>query len=95
MRPRVPASVQKNPTSQLDHDVWRQMAGQLALQGLGRDDRPGHPAGVVAAGRLDLDHVGAEVGEQPAHLRRAQHRALDDPHPGQRPRDRHIHPRSA
>ena len=42
------------------------------------DDRPGHLADVVAGGRLDLDDVGAEVGERRGDRARSEHRALDD-----------------
>ena len=36
------------------------------------DDRPGHAADVVALGRLDLDDVGAEVGEKGRELAGAE-----------------------
>ena len=42
------------------------------------DDRPRHLADVVARGRLDLDHVGAEVGQGGRDGAGPEHRALDD-----------------
>jgi hypothetical protein len=36
------------------------------------DDRPGHAADVVALGRLDLDDVGAKVGEKGRELAGAE-----------------------
>jgi hypothetical protein len=48
------------------------------------DDGPGHPPHVVAARRLDLDHLGAEVRQVGRDRGRAEHRALHDAHPGQR-----------
>ena len=42
------------------------------------DDGPGHLADVVARGRLDLDDVGAEVGQVGGDGARSEHRALDD-----------------
>src|SRR5437667_189395 len=47
------------------------------------DDGPGHAADVVALRRLDLDDVGAEVGQMGRDLARSEQRALDDPHPVQ------------
>ena len=42
-------------------------------------------AGDVALGRLDLDHLGAHVGQQQAAIRAGQHVAdLDDPDAGER-----------
>ena len=41
------------------------------------DDRPAHLAHVVAAGRLDLEHIGAEVGEQGTQRARPQQRGVE------------------
>ena len=49
------------------------------------DDGPGHLADVVARGRLDLDHVGAQVGQKRAQMARPEQARLDHPHPGQQP----------
>jgi hypothetical protein len=43
-------------------------------------DRPRHLAHVVAARRLDLDHVGAEVDEVPTERARPEHRQVEHPH---------------
>jgi hypothetical protein len=48
------------------------------------DDRPGHLAAVVTLRRLDLDDVGAEVGEIRGERPRAEHRDLDDAQAGER-----------
>src|SRR4030095_12764675 len=40
-------------------------------------DRPGHLADVVAGGRLDLDHFGAEIGEVGGDGAGTEERALD------------------
>lgn len=42
-------------------------------------DRPGHLADVVPRGRLDLDDVGAQIGEGGGDGAGTEHRALDDP----------------
>ena len=48
-------------------------------------------AGEVAGGRLDLDHVGAEVGEHPAAVRARQHpRQVEHPDPVERRSHRPI-----
>ena len=47
------------------------------------DDGPGHLADVVALGRLHLDDVGAEVGEEGGDQAGAEKRALDHPDAGQ------------
>jgi hypothetical protein len=47
------------------------------------DDGPRHLAHVVTRGRLDLDHIGAEVRQVRGDRSGAEHRALDDAHPGQ------------
>ena len=49
-----------------------------------REERPGE-ARHVAARRLDLDHVGAEVGEQHGAVGAGQHLGeVDHPQPAQR-----------
>ena len=51
-------------------------------------------AGQVAVGRLDLDDVGAEVGEHAGGVRAGQHpREVEDAHPVERPDDRPYHRR--
>ena len=47
-------------------------------------DGPGHLPDVVARGGLDLDHLGAEVGQRRGDRGRAEHRALDDANAGER-----------
>ena len=49
------------------------------------DDRKRHLADVVAAGVLDLDDLGAEVGEMHADAAGAEERALDDADAGEEP----------
>ena len=48
------------------------------------DDGPRHPPAVVALRRLDLDDLGAEVGEVRGDGAGPEHRDLDDPHAGER-----------
>ncbi len=57
---------------------------EVGRRAVGGERRP-PAAGLVAAGRLDLDHVGAEVGEGLADPRPGEHpRELQHPQPGQR-----------
>ena len=55
----------------------------VALAGRRLDDGPRHLAPVVALRWLDLDDVGAQVGQQPAQLGGPEHRALDDSDAGE------------
>ena len=71
--------------AQVEHDAALAPVGVQVQQRGALDDRPGHAAPVVTGRRLDLDHVGAEIGERARHRRRTEHGALDDAHPSQRP----------
>jgi hypothetical protein len=59
------------------------------------DDRPRHPAAVVALRRLDLDDLGAEIGEVGGDGGRPEHGALDDPHARERTGLLRSHARAA
>src|SRR5439155_750549 len=58
-------------------------------------DGPGHLAHVVALGRLDLDHVGAEIGQKRGQLARSEQGAFDHAHARERAgRRRRAHSKS-
>ena len=65
--------------AQVERDAALVAVDVEVQQRVALDDRPRHLADVVALGRLDLDDVGAEVGEEAAELARAEQRALDHP----------------
>ena len=69
--------------AEVEHDRSLAPADVEVHQRGALDDRPGHLPDVVARGRLDLDDVGAEVGERGGDRARAEHRALDDPDAGE------------
>ena len=65
---------------QVDHDAALPPVHVEVHQRDALDDRPGHPAHVVALRRLDLDHLGPEVGQRGGDRGGTEHRDLDDPH---------------
>ena len=75
--------------AQVEHDAALAPADVEEQQRDALDDRPRHPAAVVALRRLDLDDVGAEVGEVRGEVARAEHRHLDDAQTGERSRTVH------
>jgi len=71
--------------AQVDHDAALAAVQVPVEQRDAVDDRERHLTDVVAAGVLDLDHLGAEIGELHPHSCWAEQRALDDSHPGEQP----------
>ena len=59
---------------EVEHDRALAPADVQVEQRVALDDRPRHLSDVVAAGRFDLDDVGAEVGQMGGDGSRSEHR---------------------
>ncbi len=71
---RVPSHV----GAEVEHDALLAPADVQEQQRDAFDDRPRHTPAVVAGRRLDLDDVGAEVGEMRGEVAGPEHRDFDD-----------------
>src|SRR5262249_39640607 len=69
--------------AQVEHDALLAAVQVPVQQRDAVDDRERHLADVVAARPLDLDHLGAEVGQMHADRARAEERAFDDADTGE------------
>ena len=70
--------------TQVEHDAALAPAHVQEQQRDAVDDRPRHAPAVVALRRLDLDDVGAEIGEMRGEVAGSEHRHFDDAQAGER-----------
>ena len=78
--------------AQVEHDALLAPADVQEQQRDAFDDRPRHAAAVVALRRLDLDDVGAEVGEVGGEVPGPEHRHFDDAQTRERSRSYRYRP---